>query len=66
MQSPHFTPMRALPHGWAYRTTSTGLRIRNPDGLTVTASHDLLADIDEWESGIIGDRVLLARLALTV
>jgi hypothetical protein len=66
MIRPSFTPMQALPNGWAYRATQAGLRIRNPDGLTVTASHDLLADITDWESGAIGDRVLLARLALAV
>lgn len=63
---PGFTPMNALPHGWAYRVTQAGLRIRNPDGLTVTAPHDLLADIDDWEAGAIDDRVLIARLALAV
>ncbi len=57
-------PMRALPSGWSYRAVTSGVRVRDAEGLTFTAPHDVLADIDDWESGEIGDGALLARLAL--
>ncbi len=64
MNRPGFLPMQALPSGWSYRATTGGVRVRDAEGLTFTAPHDALADIDDWESGSISDAVLLARLAL--
>lgn len=62
MSRPSFLPMSALPSGWSYRAVASGVRIRDASGDTFTAPHDVLADVDDWESGEIRDSVLLARL----